>query len=188
MAKVPGENKCGVFAALYRYFYYKVIIPIKRERRGPEYIARGTAVGIFFGLTPMVWQMNMVLIFWVVMKYFKWNFSLPIGLAWTWISNTVTNIPLLYLYYITGRFMLGNPDHGGYDSFMSYFAGGILEGMKIIVKKWGGSILLGSIVYMTAGAAIGYIISYRYAKYRRNKKDEKNERRRRAKRAGSAPE
>ena len=68
---------------LYRYSYLKLIVPIKRERHNPEYVARGTAVGLFCGLTPIVWQMNIVFVIWLAAKLFKIHFSLPVGLAMT---------------------------------------------------------------------------------------------------------
>ena len=60
---------------LYRYSYLKLIVPIKRERHNPEYVARGTAVGLFCGLTPIVWQMNIVFVIWLAAKLFKIHFS-----------------------------------------------------------------------------------------------------------------
>ncbi len=147
---------------LYRYSYMKLIVPIKKEREHPEYIARGTAVGLFCGFTPMVWQMNIVLFIWLICRFFKFHFSLPIGLAMTWVSNAFTNIPLLYLYYITGSVIMGH-NIGGYDEFTSFFADGVMNGIKLTFIEWGKPIILGSISYMVIFAIIGYFISYRYA-------------------------
>lgn len=148
---------------LYRYSYLKLIVPIKRERHNPEYVARGTAVGLFCGLTPIVWQMNIVFVIWLAAKLFKIHFSLPVGLAMTWVSNTFTNLPLLYLYYITGSFLMGK-ETGGYGEFMSFFQAGIIEGIKQTFIFWGKPILVGSFIYMITFSILGYFISYRYAK------------------------
>ncbi len=147
---------------LYRYSYLKLIVPIKRERHNPEYVALGTAVGLFCGLTPIVWQMNIVFVIWLAAKLFKIHFSLPVGLAMTWVSNTFTNLPLLYLYYITGSFLMGK-ETGGYDEFMSFFQAGIIEGIKQTFIFWGKPILMGSIIYMVFFSILGYFIAYRYA-------------------------
>lgn len=147
---------------LYRYSYLKLIVPIKRERHNPEYVARGTAVGLFCGFTPMVWQMNIVLVIWLAAKLFKIHFSLPVGLAMTWVSNAFTNLPLLYLYYITGSFMMGQ-EIGGYDEFIGFFQSGIMEGIKQTFIFWGKPILMGSIIYMVFFSILGYFITYRYA-------------------------
>lgn len=152
----------NLFRNLYRYCYMKLIIPMKRERHNPQYIAWGTAVGLFCGFTPIVWQMNVVFIIWFIARLFKFHFSLPIGLAWTWVSNSFTNLPLFYLYYITGSIMLGQ-EIGGYDEFMGFFQNGIIEGIKQTFIFWGKPILFGSFVYMILFSVAGYFISYKYA-------------------------
>ncbi len=155
------------FRSIYRYSYYKLIIPIKREKRGAEYIARGTAVGLFFAFTPIVWQMNIVLLFWIFARLFKWQFSLPIALAWTWVSNAATNLPLFYLYFITGRIITGNFDLGSYGEFISFFNNGLWDGLKAVFASWGVDILIGSFFYMVTASTIGYITTYRWAKKRK---------------------
>ncbi len=163
------NNIYNFFRAIYRYCYYKLIIPIKRERREPYYIARGTAVGLFCGFTPIVWQMNIVLLFWVVAKYFKWQFSLPIALAFTWVSNAATNLPLFYLYFVTGRILTGNFDLGSYQEFIAFFDVGIWQGLKDVFASWGVSIVIGSSFYMITASTIGYILTYRWASKRKAK-------------------
>jgi len=148
--------------SLYRYCYLKLIIPMKKERNNPQYSAWGTAVGLFCGFTPVVGQMNIVLLIWLVARFFKFHFSLPIGIAWTWISNSFTNIPLFYLYYITGSFIMGQ-EIGGYSEFIGFFENGIMEGVKQIFIFWGKPILLGSFILMIFFSVTGYFISYRYA-------------------------
>lgn len=132
---------------LYRYGYLKLIIPIKKERHNPKYIARGTAIGLFCGFTPMIWQMYIVMLIWIISRFFKFHFSLPIGLAWTWVSNYFTNLPLFYLYYITGSMLMGQ-EIGGYNEFISFFQNGIMEGVKMTFISWGKPILLGSLTFM----------------------------------------
>ncbi|WP_242348476.1 DUF2062 domain-containing protein [Mucispirillum schaedleri] len=150
------------FNNLYRYCYLKLIIPIKKERHNPKYIAWGTAVGLFCGFTPIVWQMNIVLLIWFIARFFKFYFSLPIGLAWTWVSNSFTNLPLFYLYYITGSFIMGQ-ETGGYNEFISFFENGLMEGIKQTFIFWGKPIILGSFAFMMFFSITGYFISYRYA-------------------------
>lgn len=166
--------KEGFFQPIIRFIHYKIIVPIQREKRGPVYIARGTAIGLFFGFSPMIWQMNFVLLAWVIGRFFKWNFSLPIGLALTWVSNTVTNIPLLYLYYIIGNFLTNGGKPGGYKTFVAFFNDGIWNGIKLLAKDWGISILIGSAIMMVTSAVAGYFISYRYAKMREKQKEAKH--------------
>lgn len=156
------RKRKNYLTAIYRYSYLKLIVPIKRERHNPKYVARGTAVGLFCGFTPMVWQMNIVLVIWLIAKFFKIHFSLPVGLALTWVSNAFTNLPLLYLYYITGSFLMGQ-ETGGYSEFMSFFQAGIMEGIKQTFLFWGKPILAGSFLYMVTFSILGYFVSYKYA-------------------------
>lgn len=165
--------KEGFFKPIARYINYKIIIPMKREKRGPEYIARGTAVGLFFGFAPVVWQMNFVLVAWLIGRFFKWHFSLPIGLAWTWVSNTVTNIPLLYLYYIIGHFIIGEGKPGGYKTFLAFFNDGLWNGIKLLAKGWGVPILIGSSILMVISAVVGYFLAFRYAQMRDKRREAK---------------
>lgn len=165
--------KEGFFKPIIRYINYKVIIPMKREKRGPKYIARGTAIGIFFGLAPILWQMSCVALVWAIGRFFKWHFSLPIGLAWTWISNTVTNLPLLYFYYVIGNFLTGKGRPGGYKTFVAFFNDGLWNGIKMLAKDWGVSIIIGSAIVMITASVIGYFLAYRYAQMREKHKEAK---------------
>lgn len=157
---------------IYRYSYLKLIVPIKRERQNPNYVARGVAVGLFCGFTPIVWQMNIVLLIWVIAKFFKIHFSLPVGLAMTWVSNAFTNLPLFYLYYITGSFFMGQ-ETGGYNEFIGFFQDGIMQGIKQTFIFWGKPILLGSFIFMVFFSVTGYFISYKYAKKLKEKYKQK---------------
>ena len=93
--------------------------------------------------------------------------------AMTWVSNTFTNLPLLYLYYITGSFLMGK-ETGGYNEFMSFFQAGIIEGIKQTFIFWGKPILVGSFIYMITFSILGYFVSYRYAKKFKEKFIEKH--------------
>lgn len=147
-----------LFIDMNRYIYYKLIIPMKRERRNPKFVARATGIGLFFGFSPLLWQMYIVLGAWFLLKQVKFHFSLPISLAWTWVSNAFTNIPLLYLYYIIGSKVLGR-EHGGYQIFTDAFKEGIIDGTKYLFLNMGTPIVIGSVIVMFAGGILGYFVS-----------------------------
>ena len=147
------------FKDMNRYIYYKLIIPMKRERRNPKFIARATGIGLFIGLSPTLWQMYIVLGLWFLLKQVKFHFSLPIGLAWTWVSNAFTNIPLFYLYYLLGSIILGR-EHGGYSVFKSVFDDGIIAGTKTLFVNMGTPILIGSFALMVVFGVLGYFSTY----------------------------
>ena len=91
----------------------RIIAPMVANRNLPGHSARGSAFGLFISFTPTVGiQMPLVFILWVLTRWFKkeWDFSLPIAIAWTWVSNVATMVPLYYLFLVTGRIMLGRWD------------------------------------------------------------------------------
>ena len=152
-------SKTSYFGRFYRYCYLKLIIPTKREKQNAKYIARATGIGIFCGLTPIFWQMNIVLIIWVVAKYFKFSFSLPIALAWTWISNGATNLILFYIYYKLGLFLLGRSGTS-FDSFMALFNNGFFHNIKSMFYEYVEPIIAGSFTLMIIFSVLGYITAY----------------------------
>lgn len=97
---------------------------MKRSPHPPEYTARGVYWGVFWGLTPLVGiQMAIVTAHWLIFKLFpRLSFHLIQGIAWVWISNVFTMVPMYYGFYVTGQLMLGRWDNlSGYDTFAKLF-------------------------------------------------------------------
>ena len=77
-------NNHAIWQRLTRLIRYRLIIPILRARRAPEYTARGVFVGIAFGLTPTIGiQIGIVIVLWSLMKSIlpRWDFNLIVALA-----------------------------------------------------------------------------------------------------------
>lgn len=164
-----------------RLLRYRLIIPIRRSYHAPPFAARGVAVGLFWGLAPFVGlQILFVIATWFVVKAFpKLNFSLVLGIAWTWISNAFTTIPMLYVYYVTGQLMFGNWERiSGYEAFTDLITpivdaefSRILEVLyEVAVKELGVSILVGSLPYMFLFAWGGYWLAMRVARRYRDRR------------------
>ena len=68
-------------------------------------------MGVAWAMTPLVGiQMYLVFMTWLIgKKIFKWSFSLPLGLAYTWLTNVFTLVPFYYAFYATGQWMLCRP-------------------------------------------------------------------------------
>ena len=79
-----------------RLLYLKLIVPLKRSKHPVSYTARGVLVGMMWAMTPLVGiQMTTVWFTWITAKFlFKWDFSLPVALAWTWVTNVFTMFPI----------------------------------------------------------------------------------------------
>lgn len=65
-------------------------------------ITRGLAIGVFFGLIPMPFQMLAVL---ALTPFIKFN--VPIAISMVWLSNPLTMPFMYYIEYETGIFLLG---------------------------------------------------------------------------------
>jgi hypothetical protein len=94
--KPAALPKRSLWQRMVRLTTYRLLIPIKRARHAPEYGARGVMVGMAWAMTPLVGiQMYLVFMTWLIARrLFRWNFSLIIGLAWTWTTNVITLFPI----------------------------------------------------------------------------------------------
>jgi len=164
-----------------RLLRYRLIIPIRRSYHAPPFAARGVAIGLFWGLAPLVGlQIVLVLGTWFVLKAFpKLSFSLVLGIAWTWISNAFTTIPMLYVYYVTGQVLFGQWDRiSGYEAFTDLVTpiveaefSRILDVLyEVAVKELGVSILVGSLPWMFGCAWGGYWLAMRVARRYRERR------------------
>ncbi len=164
-----------------RLLRYRLIVPIRRSYHAPPFAARGVAVGLFWGLAPFVGlQIVLVLATWFLLRpVSRLNFSLVLGVAWTWISNAFTTIPMLYVYYVTGQLMFGHWDRiSGYDTFTELvhpivearFSEILTVLYEVAVKELGASILAGSVPYMVLFAWGGYWLAHRIARRYRERR------------------
>ncbi len=67
-------------------------------------VARATAIGLFCAFLPMPFEMVPAALGAII---FRGN--LPLSLAWVWISNPVTWVPLYGAAYLLGAWILGKP-------------------------------------------------------------------------------
>lgn len=166
-----------------KLIYDKLILPMIQSNEPAVYKARGVAIGLAWALTPLVGiQMALVGMTWGVLKYFKYSFSLPLALAWTWVSNVFTLPPLYYAFYVTGQIMRGRfDDVSGYHSlsgpikevFLSQndFLTQTQEFLKLFLMDWGVSMFLGCVPWVIAGLFFGYRLTYQFEMLRLKKKE-----------------
>jgi len=158
---------------------YRLVIPLLRSRHPPEHTARGVAIGLFWAMTPLVGiQMMLVLATWIVgRRLFSYHFSLVLGLAWTWVTNAFTILPMYYAYHVTGQVMLGHwDDLTGFDAFAALwretfaadigFWRALADYTVDLVKGWGVPLLVGCLPWAIVSAAAGYWISLRVSRRR----------------------
>ncbi len=168
-----------LWGKLKRVVRMRLIVPVQRSPHSPEYKARGVAVGLAWAMTPLIGiQMWLVLMTWVfAKKVLKWNFSLALGIAWTWVTNVFTMIPCYYIFYVTGQLMRWDVDNiTGYkklaasirEIFMSDlgFVEEWTQFLGFIVKDWGISMMLGCLPWAVLCTYLGYHMTLKYEKAR----------------------
>lgn len=161
-----------------------MVIPLKRSRHPPAYVARSVAVGLFWAMTPTFGvQMAIVFVHWLVVRRLgRWDFNVVHAMAWTWVTNFVTLIPAYYTFYTTGQMLLGHwGDISGYQGFVELLnlnaTFGVTESswrsfgdvdvlltyFDVIIKGWFVSMLVGCLPYAILGTWLGYKWSLRLA-------------------------
>lgn len=171
------------FQRMGRLAKFRLLIPLLRSPKPPEYKAKGVAVGLAWAMTPLIGiQMWLVFMTWVIWKRISpKGFSLPLGLAWTWTTNVFTMVPTYYVFYVTGQLMQGHFDSiSGYDQLQSIIADTFLAeytfweqwGMffKLLLKDWGMSMAIGCLPWAVAGYACGYYFTLTFENARLKRK------------------
>ena len=83
-------------------FIKKYKIPKEYLSTSRKMVSRAVLIGLFIAFIPMPMQMLAVI---AMMPFFKFN--VPIALAMCWLSNPLTMLPIYYIEYLTGSFILG---------------------------------------------------------------------------------
>ena len=164
----------------------KLMIPLLRSQQPADFKARGVAVGMAWAMTPLVGvQMTLVMITWVFFKkVLKKDFSIPLALAYTWVTNVFTMLPIYYIFYVTGQLMLGHwNDISGYsqlqgilrDTFMSdlSFSEQWLLFFKLLLEDWGLAMVVGCLPWVVAGAWISYVLTMQFERIRAERKQKR---------------
>lgn len=161
---------------LQRYLRHSFLVPLLRGRRQPELAARATAVGLFWAFTPTFGlRMPLVFITWLVARHLlRTDFTLVIGLAWTWATNALVILPLYFGFYLTGRALQG--DVAGLMSFDTFRASwaplvtvdlGQPEQLYLALRDWGLVLWLGALPWAVVMACLGYSAAARYLRSRK---------------------
>jgi uncharacterized protein (DUF2062 family) len=168
---------------LYRAFRYRLLVPMLRSHHPPEFAARGTAVGLILAFTPTIGLHTLLAgsLWAATLRSPRWHFSLILGLAWTWVSNPLTALPIYYLLYVTGQMMLGHfSDASGYQDFITLWTN-LTAGnhtlwqnaqlmAKVMVEDWGIAMCVGSIPWAALTGGAGYWLSVKFIRAYRHER------------------
>ncbi|MHC4544877.1 MAG: DUF2062 domain-containing protein [Planctomycetota bacterium] len=144
----------------------------------PNRIAKGVAIGLFVGWTPLIGLHTLIVLpLAVLMRANK-----PVALACVWVTNIFTAMPIYYFNYLIGRFLFGTK--GGEKELISREIGGMLKNLlsfsnfgaflyradfwhkfwrlivNIRVELWLGSLIVGTIVSVIAYFTFYYLITW----------------------------
>ena len=168
---------------------YRLVVPLKRSVQDPVILARGVLVGMMWAMTPLVGiQMTTVLITWMIAKKLNWSFSLPIAIAFTWVTNVFTMVPVYYVFYVTGKLMMGDWHNiTGWESVKNIvettFFGdytmweSIVLFSKMLLKDWGLAMALGCIPWSIGLGWISYRWSLKFLRLWQEKRSKAAEKR-----------
>lgn len=165
------------FENIKRLIKKQLVVPILRSPHPPEHTALGVAIGTMWAMTPLVgiqmWLVSMTWFFYK--KVLKKSFSLPLGLAFTWLTNVFTMIPMYYVFYVTGQMIMGHWDSiSGYshlhtilhETFMSDlgFVEEWLLFFKLLLEDWGLAMIIGCLPWMVIGYWLGNKLTLQFLK------------------------
>jgi len=178
------HKKYSLLEKCKRLLKMKLVIPVVRLSLPPEVKALGVGVGLFWAMTPLVGiQMWIVFMTWLFFKkVLHIDFSLGLGIAYTWVTNVFTMIPVYYIFYVTGQIMCGNfSDISGYSKLSGVFREAFMGDLsfsdkwllifKILVKDWGVSMAVGCLPWAVVFSIIGYRLTLKFEKYRMERKN-----------------
>ena len=175
-----ARNSHSAWQKFMRLIRYRLIVPILRTRHAPEYTARGVFVGIAFGLTPTVGiQIGIVMVLWSIVRSMlpRWDFNLIVALAWVWLSNVFTMVPLYFGFLVTGRMMMGHSESlPSYQTFARELTStfevevdgltGFWHRTVNLFDLYGTPMLVGCIPWALMGGWVGYIWTAKYLRRR----------------------
>ncbi|MCR9141439.1 MAG: DUF2062 domain-containing protein [bacterium] len=144
-----------------------------RESHHPiEELGMASAVGLFWALTPLVgFQMLLVTANWVLFRAFRLHFHLVIGVAWVWLSNPFTMVPMYYSFYITGYYFFSILGYAIEPISAATFGvvldeasalgmtQGLIHWMKFMIYQLGWPMLIGGFVLGVPASIAGYPIT-----------------------------
>ena len=161
--RVEGRTRSRI-DRLRRLIRYRLIIPVFRSPHPPEYTARGVANGVFWGVTPFMGLQTLFMLgTWGVMKRgFGKDSSILQALIWAWVNNPITMVPMYYVFYVTGLWLIGTSGPlGGYDAFVALWdesanAPGFFARIAFLANRIGVAVTVGCLPFALILSWIGY--------------------------------
>ena len=164
----------GVRERAQRLVRFRLVVPMLRSRQDIDVTARGVGLGVFWAFTPTLGvQTIAILATWTILRRaFRWDSSLLQTLAWTWLNNPLTIIPIYYLCFVTGHLLLGHwHTMPGYQAFANLWAstsagGSWTERTTAAAALLGWPTLIGCLPYCIPGGLLAHRWALRFLQRR----------------------
>jgi uncharacterized protein (DUF2062 family) len=117
-------------------------------------VARGIALGVFWSFTPLPFGQTLFSTLLAV----RLRANVALAAAFTWVCNPLTLAPTFYLSYTIGRLILRQPQMPDFEPTKAWFK----DNFPDIWLPYG----LGALVLSCTMAALTYVISQEYWKWR----------------------
>jgi uncharacterized protein len=174
----PLQGSCAT--RLRRLLRYRLVVPMKRSARRPEYTARAVSVALFWAFTPLIPVQTYFLgATWLIARRIPgFDFNLIVALAWIWVTNVVTAPPVYFVFYLTGQFLLGRGplviDFGTFTAqWQTVIAqtDGVIETLQglflLTSEEQGLPLFVGCVPYALASSWLGYVLALRFMRRQR---------------------
>ncbi len=120
-------------------------------------VAIGTAIGLFVGMIPLIPCQTIIAI--ILCLILRGNFA--IAFAVSWISNPITILPLAYLTYLIGNFIIGEKGSSVILQKMNwniFKSDHIWSSFVTLSTQFGKAFFIGLPVIALSAALIGYLL------------------------------
>ncbi|WP_017663678.1 DUF2062 domain-containing protein [Baaleninema simplex] len=142
-----------------RYYYWRLV----RLQDPPEYLARGVAAGVFAGCFPLFGVQTLVgVLLAVLVRGHK-----LCAAAGTWISNPLTYLPIYWINFQIGRFLLGSSRDATLTQWDS------LDGLLSETGEVVADLFVGSIVVGAVASVASYTLTLRVVRLWRKRRRER---------------
>jgi uncharacterized protein (DUF2062 family) len=157
------RSTTGGLGALRRTLRYRLVIPVMRGAHTPEYTARGVAIGVLWGLTPLLGFQTLLMIVscQTCKRVFNKDASLVQAFIWSFVNNPMTILPMYYAFYVTGLWMSGSARSVGYAGFVDLWERAAAEPtlmtrVSMLVEESGLALLIGCVPYAVTASVVAY--------------------------------
>jgi len=169
------KRRTSWLGRLWRLAYLRLIIPLKRTTHPPDYTARGIGIAVFWAFTPLIpFQTYLFGLTWLAARHFpRVEFNFLAGIAWIWITNAFTMLPVYFVFYLTGQILLGRwGELLGYSVFAEKLniiighsdgiVGSLTDITQLILHEQGAALGVGCLPYAFGFGWIAYTWSLRF--------------------------